>query len=192
VYAVPLQNRPKYQGFFGAVFGISSVAGPLVGGAFTTNVTWRWCFYINLPLGAVVMVFIFFLLHIPDRPSTKLPIKDKLQQLNALGLVFLFPGVVCLCLALQWGGTTYAVSSGIHLFQQLQITDYSQWSEGRIIVLLAIALLLLITFVAIQVWKPEQAMLPARIFLQRSIACSFWVSACIGAHMMLVGKWTVL
>ena len=110
VYAVPLHKRPKYQGFFGAVFGISSVLGPLVGGAFTTKITWRWCFYINLPLGAVVMVVVFFLLQIPDQPDAKMNARDKLRQLNALGLLALLPGVVCLCLALQWGGTTYAVS----------------------------------------------------------------------------------
>jgi hypothetical protein len=58
------------------------------------------------------MVFIFFLLQIPDRPNTKISFKNKLRQLNALGLLTLLPGVVCLCLALQWGGTTYAVSFG--------------------------------------------------------------------------------
>jgi len=47
VYSVPMQKRPKYQGFFGAIFGVASVLGPTVGGAFTTHVTWRWCFYIN-------------------------------------------------------------------------------------------------------------------------------------------------
>jgi hypothetical protein len=56
------------------------------------------------------MVLIFFLLQVPDRPNIKIPFKDKLLQLNALGLLALLPGVVCLCLALQWGGTTYAVS----------------------------------------------------------------------------------
>jgi MFS family permease len=109
-YSLPLHKRPKYQGFFGAVFGVSSVCGPLIGGAFTTNVTWRWCFYLNLPLGGVVLVFIFFLLQVPDRPNTNIPLKNKLQKLNGLGLLALLPGVICLCLALQWGGTTYAVS----------------------------------------------------------------------------------
>lgn len=86
------------------------MVGPLIGGAFTTNVTWRWCFYLNLPLGAVVITFVAFLLQIPDRTSTKASFKEKLLQLNALGLVAILPGVVCLCLALQWGGSTYAVS----------------------------------------------------------------------------------
>ena len=110
VYAVPLHKRPKYQGAFGAIFAVSSTAGPLIGGAFTTNVTWRWCFYLNLPMGGLVMVLIFFVLQIPNRSNTKIPPKEKLRQLNALGTFAFLPGVVCLCLALQWGGTTYAVS----------------------------------------------------------------------------------
>ncbi|KAA6409271.1 MAG: MFS multidrug transporter [Lasallia pustulata] len=110
------------------------------------------------------MVLIFFLLQVPDRPNTKITFKDKLRQLNALGLLALLPGIVCLCLALQWGGTTYA------------------WSEGRIIALLVLAFVLLIAFALIQVWKPEQATMPPRIFIQRSIASGFWVSSCVGAH----------
>ncbi|KAK9365634.1 major facilitator superfamily domain-containing protein [Lipomyces kononenkoae] len=132
VYAVPLHKRPKYQGIFGAVFGIASVTGPLMGGALTTNVTWRWCFYLNFPLGALVMMFTFFLLQVPGRPKIKIPLKDKLRQLNALGMLALVPGVICLCLALQWGGSTYA------------------WSEGRIIALLVLAVVLLIVFALIQ------------------------------------------
>lgn len=50
---------------------------------------------------------------VPDRPNTKVSLKDKLRQLNALGLLALLPGIVCLCLALQWGGSTYAVSFGL-------------------------------------------------------------------------------
>ncbi|GFF63167.1 putative HC-toxin efflux carrier TOXA [Aspergillus lentulus] len=167
VYALPLHKRPKYQGAFGAVFGVASVAGPLVGGAFTTNVTWRWCFYINIPLGAVVIVVILLFLDIPDRPNTQRPLKEKLRQLNGLGILAIIPGIVCLCLALQWGGTKYA------------------WSEGRVVALLVLGLVFLIAFVMVQVWKPEQATLPPRVFLQRSIVSGFWASCCLGAHVIL-------
>ncbi|KAK2923206.1 hypothetical protein FoTM2_016728, partial [Fusarium oxysporum f. sp. vasinfectum] len=111
VYAIPLRKRPMYQGIFGAVFGLSSIIGPLLGGVFTTEVTWRWCFYINLPFGGLAIVFIFLLLNIPDRDSTKLPLKSKVSQLDLLGTGALMPGVVCLLLALQWGGSTYAWSA---------------------------------------------------------------------------------
>lgn len=58
------------------------------------------------------MVFVFFLLRVPDRDSTAATLKHKLQQLNIEGLIALLPGVICLCLALQWGGFTYLVSFG--------------------------------------------------------------------------------
>ncbi|KAF4253519.1 hypothetical protein KXW98_006495 [Aspergillus fumigatus] len=167
VYALPLHKRPKYQGAFGAVFGVASVAGPLVGGAFTTNVTWRWCFYINLPLGAVVIATTLLFFEIPDHQNAPKPLKGKLRQLNGLGVLTIMPGVVCLCLALQWGGSQYA------------------WGEGRIVALLVLTFLCLIAFVLIQVWKPEQATLPPRVFLQRSIASGFWASCCFGAHMIV-------
>ncbi|OKL59349.1 hypothetical protein UA08_05232 [Talaromyces atroroseus] len=94
IYAVPLPKRPQYQGLFGAVYGISSIIGPLIGGAFTSNVTWRWCFYINLPLGGVVLLFIFFLLQVPTAAVSKGPStwKQNLQQLNIEGVIALLPG----------------------------------------------------------------------------------------------------
>lgn len=167
VYAVPLHKRPLYQGMFGAVFGLASVIGPLLGGAFTTKVTWRWCFYINLPLGGVAMVFIFFLLKIPDRDTTKIPTKDKLKQLDGLGTFFFIPGCVCLLLALEWGGATYA------------------WSNGRIIALLTLAAVLLIAFVLVQIFMSDTATVPPRIFVQRSILAGAYSTLCVGAQMMI-------
>lgn len=99
-----------YQGMFGAVFGIASIVGPLVGGAFTTKLTWRWCFYINLPFGGVAALVIIFLLKLPNREASTLSTKAKLAQLDFYGTSVLIPGTVCLLLALQWGGLTYAVS----------------------------------------------------------------------------------
>lgn len=108
---MPLHKRPLYQGLFGVIFGVSSVAGPLLGGAFTTKVSWRWCFYINLPFGGVAIVLVAYLLHVPDRESTKRPLQTKILQLDLAGITFLLPGIICLTLALQWGGLTYPVSS---------------------------------------------------------------------------------
>ncbi|MCJ1472457.1 hypothetical protein MMC13_001105 [Lambiella insularis] len=65
VYIVPLHKRPQYMGILGTVFGVASAVGPLLGGAFTDGPGWRWCFYINLPCGAVVSVLLIFFLHIP-------------------------------------------------------------------------------------------------------------------------------
>jgi MFS family permease len=111
VYSVPLKRRPAVQGALGAFFGLAIILGPLIGGAFTTHVTWRWCFYINLPIGGVVMVIVSLFLKIPKQDATKLPWMEKLWGLDPLGTLCLVPGVICLVLALQWGGSTYAVSS---------------------------------------------------------------------------------
>ncbi|KAF9871860.1 hypothetical protein CkaCkLH20_10794 [Colletotrichum karsti] len=168
VHVVPLHKRPLYQGMFGAVFGIASIIGPLVGGAFTSKVTWRWCFYINLPFGGVAALVIIFLLRIPERETTKLSTKAKLAQLDFYGTSLLIPGTVCLLLALQWGGLTYP------------------WSEGRIVALLVLAGVLLLGFVAVQALLPNTATIPPRIFKQRSILAGVFTTLCIGSQNMII------
>ena len=116
IHSIPLQKRPLIQGMFGALFGIASVVGPLIGGAFTSNVTWRWCFYINLPIGGVAMVFIAIFLKAPENKAMDtMSWQEKLKQLDFLGTICLVSGMVCLILALQWGGQTYPVS---HLYTE--------------------------------------------------------------------------
>ncbi|KAK5023987.1 hypothetical protein LTS07_007829 [Exophiala sideris] len=169
VHAVPLKQQPIMQGMFGGVMGVASVAGPLMGGAFTTNLTWRWCFYINLPIGGVVMIIIFFILDIADRDTVKIPLVEKLKQLDVLGTTFLIPGVICLLLALQWGGQTYA------------------WSNGRIIALFTLAGVLMIAFGVVQVVLPKTATLPPRLFNQRSLVAGLWSIFTIMCGNYIVG-----
>ncbi|TKW55295.1 putative transporter C3H1.06c [Colletotrichum tanaceti] len=99
--AVPLPKRPLYNGFFSAVLGTSSVVGPLLGGAFTSRVSWRWCFYINLPNGGAAMVVIFLALKPTPAAVPGLTIRQQLAKLDLLGELFLFPSLICLLLALQ-------------------------------------------------------------------------------------------
>ncbi|KAI5477298.1 Major facilitator transporter-like protein [Pseudohyphozyma bogoriensis] len=104
-----LEIRPKLMGVFGAVWGLASVVGPLVGGVLTQHATWRWCFYINLPIGGAAMVAIVIFLHaVPPMgrdvaSSTKL---REMRRLDWIGGFLSLAAVSCLTLALQWGGNS--------------------------------------------------------------------------------------
>ena len=114
VFLIPLRHRPKTQGLFGAVFGVASISGPLIGGGFTSNVTWRWCFYLNLPIGGVAFLACALWLKVPNKATANLPLAEKIKNLDLLGTALFLPCVICLLLALQWGGTTDAVSRSYH------------------------------------------------------------------------------
>ena len=90
-YVVPLRQRPMFFAAVGAVNAIASVAGPLAGGAFTEHVSWRWCFYINLPIGAITIATIAFLLPVPKQRLLSLPLREKFSELDLWGLFFLIP-----------------------------------------------------------------------------------------------------
>ncbi|KAJ5707737.1 hypothetical protein N7488_007538 [Penicillium malachiteum] len=166
---VPLHKRPMFQGLFGAVFGIASVMGPLVGGAFTSGVTWRWCFYINLPIGAVSLLALVMFWHPQNVQREPLPISTHIKRLDPLGMAFLVPSIVCLLLALEWGGSTYS------------------WSNSRIIALFVLFGVLILVFAGIQIWRPETATIPAKIIGRRSIlSASLFVFFSSSAMMMMI------
>jgi len=164
---VPLRQRPTYMGLIGGMYGIASVAGPLMGGAFTDKLTWRWCFYINLPIGAVTFAFIAFFYHPTEKSRAKSFTeggwRNNLEKFDIYGTLVFLPMIVCLLLALQWGGAKYP------------------WSNGRIIALFVVFAVLLVVFVGIQFWKQENATVPPRILKQRTVAAVAWFAAMIGA-----------
>ncbi|KAJ5117029.1 hypothetical protein N7456_001377 [Penicillium angulare] len=161
--SVPLDKRPIYTGLVGAMFGIANVAGPLMGGAFTDNLTWRWCFYINLPIGAVTFFFILFFFQNPRVIKKKTGWKQQLTEMDLVGTFFFLPAIISLLLALQWGGTKYA------------------WGSGRIIGLFVVFGVLGLVFMATQSWAGDRATVPPRLIKNRNVWGAAWYSMAIGA-----------
>lgn len=143
------------------------MAGPLLGGVFTDKWSWRWCFYINLPLGALTLVIVTLVLHIPAQKFEKLTPKQRLLSLDPIGTAVFFPSIICLLLALQWGGVVYA------------------WSNARIIALLVLFAVLFSAFIAIQLWRQETATVPPRIIANRNVWAGMTFTLGTGSAMMV-------
>lgn len=166
---VPLHKRPLLQGLFGACFGVASVTGPLMGGAFTGSLTWRWCFYINIPLGAVTIFVVMFFLKIKENKPRTEGWKDTVKQMDPLGTILFLPSITCLLLALEWGAAEHS------------------WRSPRLITLLSIFSVLLIAFIVWQyLTRNTTATVPARILVQRSVACGCVSQFCVGSTMLTV------
>ncbi|MBV8719815.1 MAG: MFS transporter, partial [Chloroflexi bacterium] len=100
----PPAERARFQGLFSGIFGLASIVGPLIGGYLTDNLSWRWVFYVNLPIG--IIAFAVLVLSFPNiRPAT------RARHIDYWGAATLVLGVVPLLLALSWGGNDYAWNS---------------------------------------------------------------------------------
>lgn len=166
-YSVPLAKRPLYSGAIGSMYGIASVSGPLLGGVFTDKVTWRWCFWINLPIGAITIFGIAIFFPDPKREITNDDTwKQRIKRFDPFGTAVFMPAIICLLLALQWGGTTYA------------------WSSWRIIFLLVLFGVLIAIFVFVQSKQQDFATVPPRIFFKQSVWASSLFSFCLGAAFL--------
>ncbi|NEC63447.1 MDR family MFS transporter [Streptomyces sp. SID9727] len=134
---IPLRDRGKYQGAIGAVFGVSTVIGPLLGGLFTDHLTWRWAFYVNVPIA--IAVVIAAARTIPSVKAAGRPVIDY------LGIAMVTVGASALILATSWGGNEYA------------------WGSGVIIGLFALGIVALALFCLVE-FRAKEPMLPMRLF----------------------------
>ncbi|KAK2049782.1 major facilitator superfamily transporter [Colletotrichum somersetense] len=163
-YTLPLQKRPVALGTIGGMWGIASVAGPLLGGVFTDKATWRWCFYVNLPIGGIAMLCIFFLLSInQEHDVLGESVFRRILQLDLVGTAVFIPSIICLILALQWGGSTYA------------------WSSATIIGLFIGFACMAAVFVAIQYRQGDRGTLPPKLFKDRNVICALLFGTFFGA-----------
>ncbi|KAF5011385.1 hypothetical protein FDECE_2496 [Fusarium decemcellulare] len=167
---VEMRKRPLLLGIVSSMYGVASVIGPSLGGIFTHSkrLTWRFCFWINLPLGALTgfIICFYYTTSMGEAPNKNYTLKQKITSLGLKSALLLSATLICLFLALQWGGTVHP------------------WRDSRVWGCLLGFGLLLIIFGYIQVRQREDALIPLRILSQRSVLFGCMFSVLLQGGMM--------
>src|SRR3954470_3185725 len=150
---IPPRDRGRYQGFFGAVFGISTVIGPLLGGFFLDNLSWRWIFYVNLPIGGAALAVIAVAFH---ARSTHVH-----HRIDYLGAVVLAAGLTAIVLFTSLGGTQWP------------------WDSPQIVVLMVLGVVLLVAFAFVE-RRASEPVLPLALFRNRIFSVTSAVGFIVG------------
>ncbi|KAL8935032.1 MAG: hypothetical protein Q9216_005619 [Gyalolechia sp. 2 TL-2023] len=154
-----MRERGKYFGIIGGVWGVASALGPILGGVFTEKVSWRWCFYINLPFDGLAFVIIMLFL---DIETPKTPLVAGLKAIDWLGSITIVGGTIMFLLGLEYGGVSYP------------------WTSATVICLIIFGLLTLVLFF-LNEWKlAVYPVMPLRLFKYRSNIAALGVCFCHG------------
>lgn len=153
---LPPRERGRYQGYTGSVFAFASVIGPLVGGFFTQHLSWRWVFYVNIPIGIAALIVTTIVL--------RMPIHRREHSIDYTGAALMVAGVTCLLLVASWGGVEYA------------------WLSARIIGL-AVAGVLLVSLFVFQELRAPEPLLPLRLFRERALGVGCAILFVVGMGM---------
>jgi EmrB/QacA subfamily drug resistance transporter len=153
---IPPRDRGRYQGIFGGVFGVSTIIGPLLGGFFVDNLSWRWIFYVNLPIGAVAFAVIGAVFRVRPAP--------KQHKVDYLGAGLLAGGLSAIVLFTSLGGSTWA------------------WDSSQIITLIVIGVVAIAGFVFVES-RVQEPILPLSLFRNRTFAVTSAVGFIVGLSL---------